>query len=244
MIRLIIALIFVILFLLISFILQPIMLLVGLFSKAARDKASLAIVNFGFRMVLFIAGTKATVIGEENVPKDEPVLYILNHRSFFDIILTYTRVPRPTGYVAKKSLKNFLTLSWWMMLLHCEFLDRSDMRKGMQTINTCAEKIKKGISIAIYPEGTRNKTEEPLLPFHGGSFKIAEKSNCKIVPVVLNNSSAVLEDHMPFLKKAHVVVEYLPPIDVAPMEREERKALPETVRSKMLEVYLKNKDLV
>ncbi|MCR5249675.1 MAG: 1-acyl-sn-glycerol-3-phosphate acyltransferase [Lachnospiraceae bacterium] len=244
MIRIIITLIFVILFLVLSLVILPVMLLIGLFSKPARDKVSLAIVNSAFRVVLFLAGTKATVLGEENVPKDEAVLYVLNHRSFFDILLTYIRVPRPTGYVAKKEMKNFLTLTWWMMLLHCEFLDRSDIRKGMKTINTCVEKIGRGISIAIYPEGTRNKTEEPLLPFHGGSFKIAEKSNCRIVPVVLNNSSAVLEDHIPFLRSAHVIVEYLPPIDVAGMDREERKALPETVRSKMLEAYLKNKELV
>ncbi len=245
MIRFIITIIFVILFLLVSLILQPIMLLVGLFSKRARSVASLAIVNWAFRVVLFLAGTKATVLGEENVPKDEPVLYILNHHSFFDILLTYTRVPRLTGYVAKKEMLKYLTLTWWMMLLHCEFLDRKDLRKGMKTISDCAEKIKNGISIAIFPEGTRNKTnEEPLLPFHGGSFKIAEKSNCRIVPIVLNNSSAVFEDHLPLLKKAHVVVEYLPPVDVASMDREARKNLPDLVRQQMLEVYEKNKALV
>ncbi|MBR3525808.1 MAG: 1-acyl-sn-glycerol-3-phosphate acyltransferase [Lachnospiraceae bacterium] len=244
MIRFIITIIFVLLFLIFSLILQPIMLLVGLFSKRARGTASLAIVNWAFRVVLFLAGTKATVIGEENVPKDRPVLYVLNHRSFFDILLTYTRVPRQTGYVAKKEMTRYLTLTWWMMLLHCEFLDRKDLRKGMKTINDCAEKIKNGISIAIYPEGTRNKGGEDMLPFHGGSFKIAEKSNCLVIPVVLNNTSAVFEDHLPKLKKAHVTVEYLPPLDVAAMDREARKALPETVHRQMVETYQKNKALV
>ncbi|MCR4641501.1 MAG: 1-acyl-sn-glycerol-3-phosphate acyltransferase [Lachnospiraceae bacterium] len=244
MIRFIITIIFVLLFLIFSLILQPLMLLVGLFSKKARGAASLAIVNWAFRVVLFLAGTKATVIGEENVPKDRPVLYVLNHRSFFDILLTYTRVPRQTGYVAKKEMTKYLTLTWWMMLLHCEFLDRKDLRKGMKTINDCAEKIKNGISIAIYPEGTRNKGGEDMLPFHGGSFKIAEKSNCLVVPVVLNNTSAVFEDHLPKLKKAHVTVEYLPPLDVAAMDREARKALPETVHRQMVETYQKNKALV
>jgi 1-acyl-sn-glycerol-3-phosphate acyltransferase len=244
MIRFIITIIFVLLFLIFSLILQPLMLLVGLFSKKARGAASLAIVNWAFRVVLFLAGTKATVIGEENVPKDRPVLYVLNHRSFFDILLTYTRVPRQTGYVAKKEMTKYLTLTWWMMLLHCEFLDRKDLRKGMKTINDCAEKIKNGISIAIYPEGTRNKGDEDMLPFHGGSFKIAEKSNCLVVPVVLNNTSAVFEDHLPKLKKAHVTVEYLPPLDVAAMDREARKALPETVHRQMVETYQKNRGLV
>ena len=98
--------------------------------------------------------------------------------------------------------------------------------------------------MAIFPEGTRNKTEEPMLEFHKGSFKIAEMAKCKIVPVVLNNTSAIFEDHLPKLKPGHVVVEYLPPVDVAVMSREEKKALPETVRTMMTEAYVKNKALV
>ncbi|MBR5422154.1 MAG: 1-acyl-sn-glycerol-3-phosphate acyltransferase [Lachnospiraceae bacterium] len=239
MIRLIITLIFVVLFLLVSLILQPLMLLIGLFSRRARDVVSLAIVNWAFRVVLFCAGTKATVSGEENVPKDEAVLYILNHNSYFDILLTYIRVPRPTGYVAKKEMLRFFTLTWWMKLLHCEFLDRKDLRAGMKTINDSAEKIKNGISMAIFPEGTRRRKEEEqlMLPFHGGSFKIAEKSDCKIVPVVLRGSSAIFEDHIPLLKKAHVDIQYLPPIDVGAMDREQRRDLPDIVRERMLEAY-------
>ena len=244
MIRIIIAAIVVVVFLLVSLILQPIMLLIGLFSRQTRDRASLAIVSSAFRFVIVLSGIKATVLGEENVPKDEPVLYILNHHSIFDVVLTYPRVPRPTGYVAKKEMGKYLTLTWWMKLLYCELLDRKDLRKGMQSMTTCAERIRKGISIAIFPEGTRNKTAEPLLEFHKGSFKIAEKSNCKIVPVVLNNTSAIFEDHLPFIKATHVVIEYLPPVDVAAMSREERRNLPELVRSRMTEAYIKNHELV
>lgn len=244
MIRIIFAAVFVVLFLLVSLILQPIMLLVGLFSRHSRDVASLAIVKWAFRVVLFIAGTKTTVLGLENVPKDEPVLYILNHRSIFDIVISYLYVPRPTGYIAKKEMGKYLTLTWWMKLLYCELLDRKDMRAGLKTMNRCAERISSGISMAICPEGTRNKTDEPMLEFHKGSFKIAEKSNCKIVPVVLNNTSSILEDHLPFLKKQHVIIEYLPPVDVAAMDRDARRSLSETVRDRMIPVYLKNQELV
>lgn len=244
MIRIFLAVLFLLTFLIISIIIQLIEEIVGLFSKKAKAVSSLAIVNWAFRVIIFIAGTKLTVIGEENVPKEEPVLYVLNHRGYFDILLTYTRVPRPTGYVAKKEMLKYLTLTKWMKNLYCEFMDRSDLRKGMESINNCAEKIKKGISIAIFPEGTRNKSDEPLLEFHKGSFKIAEKTGCKIVPVVLNNTSAVFEDQFPRLKKQHVVLEYLPAVDVAVMDREEKKLLCDMVRSQMEETYLKNQKLV
>lgn len=244
MIRIFLAVTFLLIFLIISIFIQLIEEIVGLFSKKAKAVSSLAIVNWAFRVIIFISGTKLTVIGEENVPKEEPVLYVLNHRGYFDILLTYTRVPRPTGYVAKKEMLKYLTLTKWMKNLYCEFMDRSDLRKGMESINNCAEKIKKGISIAIFPEGTRNKSDEPLLEFHKGSFKIAEKTGCKIVPVVLNNTSAVFEDQFPRLKKQHVVLEYLPAVDVAAMDREEKKQLCDMVRSQMEETYLRNQKLV
>lgn len=244
MIRIVLIFTFVITFLILSIVIQPIFWIVGLINKEAKSKGSLALVNWAFRVCIFFAGTKVTVLSEENVPKDEPVLYIINHRSYFDILLTYVRVPRPTGYVAKVEMLKYLTLTQWMKNLHCEFMDRSDLRKGMQSINNCAEKIKQGISIAIFPEGTRNRTEEPLLEFHKGSFKIAEKTNCKIIPVVMCNTSAIFEDQFPLIKKRHVILEYLPAVDVASMDREARRDLALTVRESMLETYLKNKELV
>jgi len=108
MIRFIIVITFLFLFLVVSLIIQPIMLLIGLFSKKARSKVSLAIVNWAFGVVRVFAGAKVTYINHESVPKDEPVLYILNHRSYFDIILTYVKVPGPTGYVAKAEMNKFL----------------------------------------------------------------------------------------------------------------------------------------
>lgn len=244
MIRIFFAVLFLLTFLIISIIIQLIEEIVGLFSKKAKAVSSLAIVKWAFRVIVFISGTKLTVIGEENVPKEESVLYVLNHRGYFDILLTYTRVPRPTGYVAKKEMLKYLTLTKWMKNLYCEFMDRSDLRKGMESINNCAEKIKKGISIAIFPEGTRNKSDAPLLEFHKGSFKIAEKTGCKVVPVVLNNTSAVFEDQFPLIRKQHVVLEYLPAIDVAAMDREEKKQLCDMVRAQMEETYIRNQKLV
>lgn len=244
MIRIFFIFLFLIIFLIFSIILQLIEEIIGLFSKKAKALSSLAIVNWAFRVIIFMSGTKLTVIGEENVPTEEPVLYVLNHRGFFDILLTYTRVPRPTGYVAKKEMLKLLTLTKWMKNLYCEFMDRSDLRKGMESINNCAEKIKKGISIAIFPEGTRNKTEAPLLEFHKGSFKIAEKTGCKIVPVVLNNTAAIFENQFPMIRKQHVVLEYLPTVDVAAMDREEKKHLCDMVRAQMEEAYIRNEKLV
>ena len=103
--------------------------IIGKFNPHARDISSLRIVQWAFRVILRLAGVTATVIGEENVP-DEPVLFIGNHRSYFDILLTYSRCKRLTGYIAKKEMERYLTLTTWMKRLHCLFLDRKNPKEG------------------------------------------------------------------------------------------------------------------
>ena len=88
MIRLILALLFIVLYLIIGIPILGIEWIIGKFNPKAADISQLRMVQWAFRVVLFICGTKITVIGEENVPKDEPVLYIGNHKSFFDIVIT------------------------------------------------------------------------------------------------------------------------------------------------------------
>ena len=89
MIRLILILTFVIIFLILSIPIMCIEWIIKKFNPYAADISSLRIVQWAFKVIIFLAGTKLTVIGQEHVPKDQAVLYIPNHLSYFDIILTY-----------------------------------------------------------------------------------------------------------------------------------------------------------
>lgn len=242
MLRLIIVATFVILFLIFSIPLFFIEWLIGKWKPDVKSRSSLAIVNWAFRVVAFLSGTKVITVGEENVPKDKAVLYVGNHRSFYDIILTYPKVPRPTGYVAKKEMLKVPLLSVWMKYLHCLFLDRDNIKEGLKTILQAIEMVKSGISVCIFPEGTRNKTADTFLPFHDGSFKIAEKSGAPIIPMTIVNSAAVFEDHFPKIKKATVVIEYGKPIYLNEMSREEKKVIGATVKAVIEETYFRNKE--
>ncbi|MDD3204895.1 MAG: lysophospholipid acyltransferase family protein [Lachnospiraceae bacterium] len=244
MIRFILVAAFVILFLIVSIPLMLVEWIIGKFNMDIKNRSSLAIVNWAFRGCLFFSGVKITVIGEENVPKDVPVLYIGNHRSYFDILLTYTRVPRPTGYIAKDSMEKIPLLNIWMKNLHCLFLNRENLKEGMKTILAAIEKVKSGISICIFPEGTRNKENDTFLPFHQGSFKIAEKGKCPLIPIAINNAADIFEDHLPKIKKTHVVIEYGKPIDMSLMDRDEKKDISNIVLKEIQTMYFKNKELV
>lgn len=227
MIRLLIVAIFLIVFLLLSIPVFLIEWVVGKISPYARDISSLRIVQTAFKIIAFLSGCHVTVIGEENVPKDEAVLYIGNHRSYFDVVLTYARCPGLTSYMAKKEIKRVPLLSTWMQFLHCLFLDRSDIRQGLKTILSAIDLIKNGISVFIFPEGTRNSDTDQtkLLPFHEGSFKVASKTDCLIVPVALTNTSQVFEDHIPFIRRTDVVLEYGKPFRPSDLTKEQKKAL-------------------
>ena len=246
MIRFILVCITVVGYLILSIPILIVEWIIGKFAPLKKDISSLRIIQTVFRFILWLTGVKVTVIGEENVPQDTPVLYIGNHRSYFDILLTYTRCPIRTGYIAKKEMEKFPLLSDWMRNLHCLFLDRSDIRQGLQTILTAVEKVKSGISICIFPEGTRNKNADELdmLPFHEGSFKIATKAKCPIIPIAMNNTADIWEAHSPKVKRTHVVIEYGKPIYPDELNKEDKKHLGEYTQNVIKEMLKKNKELV
>ena len=237
----IITILYVVIFCIISFFMLPLTFFIRKANTQKGDMISLHFVQWGLKTVVFFAGIHVTIRGKENIPKDKSVLYIGNHRSIFDIVISYTQVPGCTGYISKKSIGKLPVISIWMKRLYCLFMDRNDMKQSLQVILKSIEQIKNGISICIYPEGTRNKGDEPVQPFHAGSFKPAEKTGCMIVPMAITYDKPVFEEHLPRLYRTKVILSYAPPIDTKNLSKDEKKALPEQVRSVICDMYLENK---
>jgi len=212
--------------------------------EKAADVFALRYVQFGLRGTRFFSGIKLTVIGRENIPTDQAVLYIGNHKSIFDVVVTYGIIPNLTGFVSKISMKKAFPISFWMNRTHCLFMDRDDLKQSLQVILTAIEKIKNGVSIFIYPEGTRNKTEDLLLPFHAGSFKPAERTKCTVIPVAVSYDKPVFEEHIPFLKRTHVILEFGAPIATKEYERAEFKALPKQTENVISEMLIKHQEIL
>lgn len=241
MIRTILIALFLIIFFILGIPIGAVEWIVKKYNPKAADISCLRIVQFAFKIICVICGVKLTVIGEENVPKDEPVLYVGNHRSYFDVVITYARCPRLTGYVAKDSIENIPFLSKWMKRLHCLFLNRDNAKEGLKTILVGINQIKNGISMCIFPEGTRGtgKDEFDMLPFKEGSMKMAEKTGCAIIPMALTNTADIFEKHMPWMKPAHVILQYGAPIYPKQLDKDTQKRLgaytQEQIRSMLIE---------
>lgn len=244
MLRFIAIIIFLAFFLILTI---PVMLVEWVINKCnpqLRRKSSNAIVKWGFRVIRFLAGTKITTIGLENVPKDRAVLYVGNHRSYFDIILLATLAPGNISFLAKKEMLRYPLLCHWMMLIDSTFLDRDDIKQGLKVILKNIELLKEGVSVSVFPEGTRNKTDQLLLPFHDGSFKMASKSGCPIVIVTYNNTRNIFEAHMPRVEKQHVIMEFSEPIYMSELDPEDRRHIGNYVANIIAETHEKNKELV
>ena len=245
MIRLIFVALFVVLFLIIGIPVLGIEWLIGKVSKKTMDYSSLRLVQWAFNMIIKLAGIELTVIGEENI-SEGPVLYIGNHRSFFDIVITYARCKNLTGYIAKKEMLSIPLLRTWMKRLYCLFLDRENPKEGLKTILQAIDYVKHGISICIFPEGTRNRNESDLelLEFHEGSFRLATKTDCLIVPIAMNNTVSIFEKQFPKIRKNHVVLEYCKPFRPSELSKEDQKHIGEYTRTLILETLKKNEPLV
>jgi 1-acyl-sn-glycerol-3-phosphate acyltransferase len=242
-IRALIALIFAAAVILIDLPLHLITWLIEKASPGSCTKFRHGYARFAMKRIWLLAGGRATVLGLENIPEDHPVLFVGNHRSIFDIILAGSLIKYPCGFVAKKELQG-TPITLIMEEIHCLFLDREDPRQGLKTILTAIDYVKSGISMFIFPEGTRCKVEGTFLPFHAGSFKIATKAKVPIIPVTIVGMGDVFEDHYPRIKWAPVVIEFGEPIDTADMDRNAQKDLPDKVKALMEETYKKNSELI
>ena len=154
------------------------------------------------------ARVHAQVIGTELLPKEGRFVYVCNHRSGFDPVVTAARLrPYNLAFISKPS--NLKIPYIGKLAYGAGFLpiDRENDRQALKTILTAADYIRRDLcSIAIYPEGTRSKTGE-LLPFHAGSFKIAQKAGVPLVIAAIRGSEQVKENFP--LHRTHVVLEIL-----------------------------------
>ncbi len=214
--------------------------IIGKFDARKKVAASQKIVVVLLKILMKICGVKVEARGIENVPTDEAVLFMANHRGYFDIVASYTTVPTLVGFVSKKEIKMIPGLGVWMKYLNCLFLDRKDTKAGIKMVMQAIQNIKDGYSMFIMPEGSRSKTYE-MLPFKKGCFKIATKANCRIVPVAIANSAEVFEKSFPRIKSGTIIIEYGKPIDIPSMTKEESRNADKVTKAAIQEMLDKIK---
>ena len=172
------------------------------------------LLDSGTALLLWGARVKIHTTGFEKVPTDRKLLFVSNHRSNFDPLVTW-RVFKEwkLAYVSKPS--NFKIPFFGRIVRKCCFLaiDRENPRNAIVTINKAAQLLRnQEVSVGIYPEGTRSKSSQ-LLPFHNGVFKIAQRADADIVVLAVSGTENIHKNY-PW-RRSRV---YLDVLEVIPAE--------------------------
>ena len=179
-------------------------------------------------------GIDLEVKGLENIP-DEACVFIGNHTSILDIPIMFYKIDRLVGFVAKKEMLKAPVIGMWLEKAHCIPLDRENPREAIKTINYGVELLKKGYSLAIFPEGTRSK-DGNIGEFKKGSLKLATKAKAPIVPIAIDRAYTSFEKDKKF-KPSKIKVTFGNVISTAELTKEEEKTLNEDVRN-IIKSYL------
>ena len=175
-----------------------------------------------------VSGANIVVHNQEKIPKDGPVLFMSNHQGNFDIAIFMAAIEKNTGFVAKIEMTKALIVSSWMKYIHCVFMDRRDIKQSLKIILEGIEVLKNGHSLVVFPEGTRSQCDE-IREFKHGSFKLATKSKVPIVPVTLDGSYKIMEQHGGTITPAKVDVYVHDPIQTENLTKDEINDLPNKV---------------
>ncbi len=236
-IRIFFAGIFLVLFLVPGLLVYTLFCMIGCFDVKKKEHLCYRFVQWGFRMVLLICGCRVEVTGAEHLKEDTGVVYVGNHRSIFDIVSFTTVAPPVMGFLSKKQADNIPLLGIWMRAIHCLFLDREDINQGVQTILKATEEVKNGYAMFVFPEGTRNKTEEPLLPFHAATFRIATRSGVPVIPVTIRGTENIFEPHFPKIEPHTIRITIGEPIETKDRDRRSLKDVPAEVEAVIRKTY-------
>jgi 1-acyl-sn-glycerol-3-phosphate acyltransferase len=182
------------------------------------------------RSIIFVTGCTMDVKGTENIPLKGGVCFVSNHASIFDVILALAYAGRPFGFIAKKELSYLPFINIWILMLGGLFIDRKNIRKAIKTINLGIEKLQKGWSMLIFPEGTRSMGRG-LLPFRSGAIKLATNSLAPIVPIAITGSYEVFEKDYR-IHGVPIKMAFCPVINTSELNGDDRRhLLPNQVRS-------------
>jgi 1-acyl-sn-glycerol-3-phosphate acyltransferase len=189
---------------------------------------------------LWLAGCPVTIKGRENFSADKTYVVVFNHNALLDVPLSAPYVPVANKTIAKASFAK-VPLFGWFYKKGAILVDRNDDKSRTKSYEAMKNVLLTGMSICIYPEGTRNRTNEPLKKFYDGAFKLAAETKKEVIPcVIFNTKKAMPIDKIFYLLPTRLQMHFLPPVS---SENISAKVLKQQVFDMMWKYYEENKAL-
>jgi 1-acyl-sn-glycerol-3-phosphate acyltransferase len=181
-------------------------------------------------------GLQLEVEGEEKLTAAQPCVYVANHQSTLDVALLASIYPENTVVVAKREIRSIPLFGWIYEKTGNLLIDRSDRTRSVQQLQEAARAVReKGVSVWLFPEGTRGREPGRLLPLKKGAFQLALSAEVPIVPVVVQPLKPVFDSTRRHLNPGTVRIRVLDPIPTAGLDEANLPRLIETTWQRMSE---------
>jgi len=167
---------------------------------------------------LTLVGCPIKIKGKENFKKGKSYIITCNHNSLMDVPLSCPYIPGPNKTIAKTSFSK-IPLFGFFYMKGSVLVDRKSDTSRRQSFDKMKEVLANGMHMSIYPEGTRNRTNEPLKKFHDGAFRLATDTGCSIIPAIMFHTKKVLPPGKGFyFWPQKLEIHFLSPIPISPGE--------------------------
>lgn len=189
--------------------------IISAFPEPKRTNAFISFSRVWMKIFLTGIGCPLTIKGREHFKKGENYIVLCNHNSFMDVPVSSPGIPGGNKTIAKIEFAR-IPVFGIVYKLGSVLVDRKSETSRRESINKMKEVLDMGLHMCIYPEGTRNKTNEPLKTFHNGAFKLAMDTKKTIIPALIFNTKKVLPtDKFFYLWPHKLEMHFLEPITIS-----------------------------
>jgi 1-acyl-sn-glycerol-3-phosphate acyltransferase len=166
-----------------------------------------------------LAGTPLRIKGKEKFAKDQPYIVVCNHNALIDVPVTSPGIPGKGNKTIAKIEMAKIPVFGLLYRTGSVLVDRSSEASRRESFVKMKEALDMGLHMCIYPEGTRNKTAEPLKSFHDGAFRLSLNTGKPIIPGIIFNSRKIMPTGKTFYFRPHpLAMHFLDPITPQPGE--------------------------
>jgi 1-acyl-sn-glycerol-3-phosphate acyltransferase len=180
------------------------------------------------RIALLANGVKVKVEGLENIKGKGPFVFMSNHQGSYDIFVLLGHLPFQFKWLVKKELFAIPFFGWAMAAAGYISIDRKGTRKTVEAMNQAAQRIREGMSVVIFPEGSRSP-DGSIQPFKKGGFTLAMKSKVPIIPIALSGTREIMPKDRLTASSGEIRIMIGNPIETEPYSLKDRNALMERV---------------
>ena len=210
----------------------------SLFSRTGN--APHIIGRFWGKSILWASGIKVNVKGLSNLDFSGPCVFMCNHQSNFDILVLFAALPAQFRWIAKAELFKIPLFASAMRGAGYISIDRKNRTSAIKSIAAAAEKIRNGVCVMIFPEGTRSP-DGKIGNFKKGGFYLARDAGVPIVPLVINGTWSIMSKDSLKITPGNVQLSILPPIDTVIYTDENKDELIIKVKEKISKEFESNR---